>query len=506
MSKFLEFFGFVSQEKAEDEVSVEEKVQGSGEWETPSYRDPAPGYEQETALDYERSAARDTEEEVASTDAYIDREVAPPTQRSKESYTFDVSRTEAAQTEEAVAFRIEDVSVDPQTEATERAPDAPVFTYKPMKKNSDAEDYAQRETERPKKAFAFVPPTADEPIEAPKAVEAEAPPVAAESAEPVASVETSPAEGAFTETPPAEAAPAYTPHEAPVPEAIPEQPIYTPYEAPVREAAPEQPAYTPYEAPAREEVPEAAPEQPTYTPYEEPVREESLEALPETPAYEAVAQAEAVPDPAIQETFISPVASEPTTQEEYIPRTTSAASEEGEIGSGDVTAYTGTTADEPEEEKPRSLSVISEDAYIDGDVTTSGNIEVQGGISGNVRAKGAVDVRGAIRGSVSGEKLGLYGCTVQGDMRATTGILIDAESMVIGDVKTKNIYLDGKLKGNIESEDVSLLRSNAYYVGDIVTGSIAIEGGATISGNIRTLIEGDVEDPFRPDSMPDMAS
>jgi cytoskeletal protein CcmA (bactofilin family) len=109
-----------------------------------------------------------------------------------------------------------------------------------------------------------------------------------------------------------------------------------------------------------------------------------------------------------------------------------------------------------------------------------------------------VDIQGAIRGNVSGEKLGLYGCTVQGDLRATSGILVDAESMVIGDIKTKNIYLDGKLKGNIESEEVSLLRSNAYYVGDIVTGSIAIEGGATISGNIRTLIEGDVEDPFKP--------
>jgi cytoskeletal protein CcmA (bactofilin family) len=165
----------------------------------------------------------------------------------------------------------------------------------------------------------------------------------------------------------------------------------------------------------------------------------------------------------------------------------------------DVAAYTGSGDEKDAEEPKKSLSIISEDAYIDGNVTTSGNIEVLGGISGDVRAKGAVDVRGAIRGSVSGEKLGLYGCTVQGDMRATAGILVDSESMVIGNVRTRNIYLDGKLKGNIESDEVSLLRSNAYYVGDIVTGSIAIEGGATISGNIRTLIEGDVEDPFRPD-------
>jgi cytoskeletal protein CcmA (bactofilin family) len=167
----------------------------------------------------------------------------------------------------------------------------------------------------------------------------------------------------------------------------------------------------------------------------------------------------------------------------------------------DVAAYTGASGDKEKEEPKKTLSIISEDAYIDGNLTTSGNIEVLGGISGDVRAKGAVDIRGAIRGDVSGEKLGLYGCTVQGDMRATAGILVDSESMVIGNVRTRNIYLDGKLKGNIESDEVSLLRSNAYYVGDIVTGSIAIEGGATISGNIKTLIEGDIEDPFRADSM-----
>jgi cytoskeletal protein CcmA (bactofilin family) len=145
------------------------------------------------------------------------------------------------------------------------------------------------------------------------------------------------------------------------------------------------------------------------------------------------------------------------------------------------------------------VSVISEDAYVDGNITTKGDIEIYGGIAGDVKAQGAVDIQGAIRGDVRGEKLGLYGCTVQGDLRASTGILVDAESMVIGDVRTKNIYLDGKLKGDIQSEEVSLLRSNAYYVGDIVTGSIAIEGGATINGNIRTLIEGDVEDPFTPE-------
>jgi cytoskeletal protein CcmA (bactofilin family) len=41
-----------------------------------------------------------------------------------------------------------------------------------------------------------------------------------------------------------------------------------------------------------------------------------------------------------------------------------------------------------------------------------------------------------------------------------------------------------------------LFRSNAYYIGDIETNSIAIEAGAVISGKITTRVDGDPEEPF----------
>jgi len=41
-----------------------------------------------------------------------------------------------------------------------------------------------------------------------------------------------------------------------------------------------------------------------------------------------------------------------------------------------------------------------------------------------------------------------------------------------------------------------VLRSNSYYIGNVVAGSIAIENGAVVRGSITTLIEGDPEAPF----------
>ncbi|MDR1292707.1 MAG: polymer-forming cytoskeletal protein [Clostridiales Family XIII bacterium] len=282
------------------------------------------------------------------------------------------------------------------------------------------------------------------------------------------------AESAESVAPSGEAAPE-EPSDAEEPEA--EEPETEKLEA--EEPEPEL-AYVATEAPPREEALDARKEQPAYDPYEAPARDKAYEESLEQPAYEPYGAP-------VREVGGEPALGQP---------------QSGEAAKG-ITAYTGASEEKETEAPKRTQSIISEDAYIDGNLTTSGNIEVQGGISGDVTAKGAVDIRGAIRGNVSGEKLGLYGCTVQGDMRATTGILVDAESMVIGNIRTKNIYLDGKLKGNIESDEISLLRSNAYYVGDIVTGSIAIEGGATISGNIKTFIEGDgdIEEPFRADAI-----
>jgi len=150
----------------------------------------------------------------------------------------------------------------------------------------------------------------------------------------------------------------------------------------------------------------------------------------------------------------------------------------------------------PEPEPEKGISLISQDTYIDGNIITEGHIEVRGSVKGDIRAKGNVSVTGAIKGDIEGDKIGLYSCKIRGDLHAGTGIVEDAGSVIIGDVDTANIIMDGKLKGDIRADNVVVLRNNAYYLGNVVAGSIAIENGAVISGSITTLIEGDPEAPF----------
>ena len=144
----------------------------------------------------------------------------------------------------------------------------------------------------------------------------------------------------------------------------------------------------------------------------------------------------------------------------------------------------------------RGISIISSEATVLGDIITEGHIDVIGKVRGNIAAQGDVAVHGQVRGNIDGEKIGLYNSRVKGNLSAGQGVIVNNTSIIDGDVTTKNIIFDGKVRGNIAAESVVVLRSNSYCLGDVTAASLAVEPGAVINGNVRTLIEGDLEAPF----------
>ena len=151
---------------------------------------------------------------------------------------------------------------------------------------------------------------------------------------------------------------------------------------------------------------------------------------------------------------------------------------------------------EGNEAQVMGVSLISKEATVLGDIITEGHIDIVGKVRGNVDAEGNVAVRGLVSGDLSGEKIGLYKCRVKGNLKAGTGVVIDSDSVIIGDVDTENVVLGGKLKGDIKAVNMAVLRSDAYFIGDVETESIAVESGAVVNGNIRTIVHGDIEAPF----------
>jgi cytoskeletal protein CcmA (bactofilin family) len=164
--------------------------------------------------------------------------------------------------------------------------------------------------------------------------------------------------------------------------------------------------------------------------------------------------------------------------------------------SAQVESYTEEPIEAEEEPVEKGISVITREATVLGDILTEGHIDIVGRVKGNIEAKGDVAIHGVVRGDVGGSKIGLYSCRVKGNLDAGLGVIVDDNSIIGGDVKTKNIIFDGKVKGNIDADNVVVLRSHSYCLGDVSAASLAVEPGAILNGKVRTFVDGDLEAPF----------
>ncbi len=111
--------------------------------------------------------------------------------------------------------------------------------------------------------------------------------------------------------------------------------------------------------------------------------------------------------------------------------------------------------EESKEEVVRSNSTnhIGKGTEIKGDLDTHGIIRIDGKIYGNVRSKSKIN---------------------QGE-----------GSYVEGNVISQNAEISGEVKGKLEISEMLVLKPSAVINGDIFTGKLIIESGATLNGTCR---------------------
>ena len=109
---------------------------------------------------------------------------------------------------------------------------------------------------------------------------------------------------------------------------------------------------------------------------------------------------------------------------------------------------------------------------------TSSSINLIGNgtvIEGNIRSNGDIRIDGTVYGSVTSKAKVVIG---------TTGI-------IEGDVNGQNADVSGTVKGKTTVAELLFLKANAKIIGDIVTGKLVVEVGATFTGscNMGPLIK-----------------
>ena len=98
-----------------------------------------------------------------------------------------------------------------------------------------------------------------------------------------------------------------------------------------------------------------------------------------------------------------------------------------------------------------SINLIGAGTVIEGDIRSNGDIRVDGTVYGSVGSKAKVVI-------------------------GTTGI-------VEGDVNSQNADVSGTIKGKTSIAELLFLKSSAKIIGDIVTGKLVVEVGATFTGS-----------------------
>lgn len=136
----------------------------------------------------------------------------------------------------------------------------------------------------------------------------------------------------------------------------------------------------------------------------------------------------------------------------------------------------------------RATTVIAEGTVIKGSIFAEGHLEVLGRVEGDVNAKGDVKIVGNVFGNISGECVELISTQLKGNLNASSKVIINTDTVIVGDIRTNLIVFDGKMKGEIHADGMATLNRNTYLSGNVTAKTIALEPGATVNGIIKTTM------------------
>jgi cytoskeletal protein CcmA (bactofilin family) len=97
-----------------------------------------------------------------------------------------------------------------------------------------------------------------------------------------------------------------------------------------------------------------------------------------------------------------------------------------------------------------SINLIGNGTNIIGDITSNGDVRIDGSLKGNI--------------TISGK------------------LVIGPSGILEGQVKCQNADVSGEIKGTIQVTELLSLKATARILGDIITGKISIEPNATFTG------------------------
>lgn len=147
------------------------------------------------------------------------------------------------------------------------------------------------------------------------------------------------------------------------------------------------------------------------------------------------------------------------------------------------------SANKPEtkvQAKPKAeATYLAPGTVFEGNIRSQGDVEIAGEFKGNITTEGAVILHSGIEGNIAANSLKLSSCSLTGDVVVNDAVMIGQYSRIHGNVTAKDLVCAGVITGDMTVTGNMTLEKTAQVTGNITTGTIAVEKGATIKGGIE---------------------
>ena len=127
-------------------------------------------------------------------------------------------------------------------------------------------------------------------------------------------------------------------------------------------------------------------------------------------------------------------------------------------------------------------AVITSGMTVNGDVSTTGNLELMGKVAGNVRANGKLTISGEIVGDSAAAEIYAESARITGEVRSQGSVKIGQSTVIIGNIYANGAVIAGAVKGDIDVHGPVILDTTAIVMGNIKSQSVQINNGAVIEG------------------------
>ncbi|MCH4192328.1 MAG: polymer-forming cytoskeletal protein [Butyrivibrio sp.] len=119
---------------------------------------------------------------------------------------------------------------------------------------------------------------------------------------------------------------------------------------------------------------------------------------------------------------------------------------------------------------------------INGDIQTTGSLDLMGKVVGNVTVFGKLNVNGEIEGDSNAAEVYAESARITGDIHSQGSAKIGQSTVIIGNIYANSAVIAGAIKGDIDVHGPVVLDTTAIVMGNIKSQSVQINNGAVIEG------------------------